>query len=64
MQTWRFLYTIKSTWKKAITKTGYPLPNVTKYVTTDGKDYAACLSKARTECGFKESQLLGGRQIS
>ena len=60
----RFLYTKLSSYKKAVTKTGSPKPNVTHYVTTDGKDYAACLIAAKKECHFKDEQLLGSRYLT
>jgi hypothetical protein len=66
MQKWRFLYTDHSEIKKAVTKTGaLKSGSLSKshYVVTDGKDYSTCLQKAKTECGFKESQLLGSRRI-
>jgi hypothetical protein len=63
MQLWRFLYTTKNSIKKAVTKTGCSLPNINKYVTTEGRDFSECLFKAKRECGFKDHQLLGSRQI-
>lgn len=61
-QSWRFLYAKKAV-KKCLTKTGHPLPNVTAYVTTSGKDYSACLQKARAEAHFTENRLIGARLI-
>ncbi len=62
MQTWKFLYTKESSYLKATNKNGSLKRGKSHYVTTDGKDYADCLSKARTEGGFRDAQLIGSRR--
>jgi len=67
IQTWRFLYTDYSTYKKAVTKTGALKEgklSKAHFIITEGKDYAEAYYKARQECKFREEQLIGSRQIS
>ena len=63
MEKWRFLYTKLASYKKAVTKTGAPKSGTTKFVITEGVDYASALKKAKAECKFKDDQLLGSRKV-
>lgn len=60
----RFLYTSAKSIKKAVTKTGFPLPRINHYITTEGRDYNECYIKAKNECGFNDNQLLGSNYMT
>ena len=61
-ETWKFLYTRFKSIKQATTKTGALKEGTfskASFIITTGKDYADCLQKAKQECKFTDSQLLG-----
>lgn len=62
MQTWRFLYTKEGSYDKATNKNGSLKRGKSHYITTDGKDYAECLRKAKAEAKFNDKQLIGSRR--
>lgn len=67
MQSWKILYTTHKSIKQATTKTGALKEgklSKSKFIVIDGKDSSECLFKAKNECCFNDSQLLGMRQLT
>ena len=64
METWRFLYTHLSNYKKAVHKNGSPKRGATKYIIEYGNSYAQALKQAKSNGVFNDSQLLGAAQVT
>lgn len=63
METWRFLYTKESSYKKATNKNGSLKRGKSKFIITEGINYSECLSLAKNCANFNDSQLIGSIKI-
>lgn len=64
METWRFLYTKESSYKKATNKNGSLKRGKSKFIITEGINYSECLIIAKKDASFNDNQLIGSIKIS